>query len=68
MSRTLLSTLIGKGLHFKVPTKEEQEEIGIQHSNTLLLCDVFGKPVAQVEVDDLFDHEGNRFENDVEFP
>lgn len=66
--RTKLSTLIGKGLHFKVPTAEEQAEIGIQHSNTLLLCDVFGKPLVQVEVDDLFDQEGNRFENDVNFP
>ena len=64
--KTKLSTIIGKGLHFRKPTAEEQEEIGQQHSATLLLCDVFDKPVAQVEVDDLFDHEGNRFEVDIE--
>lgn len=64
--RTKLSTIIGKGLHFRKPTPEEQEEIGRQHSATLLLCDVFDKPLVQVEIDDLFDHEGNRFEVDID--
>lgn len=64
---TKLSTVMPIILHLRKPTTKEQRElIGEQCSPTLLLCDASDKVVAQIEVNDLFDHEGNRFEVDIE--
>lgn len=64
--RTLLSTIIGESLTLRKPTALEQQEIGPQHSQTLIVADSTGKCVAMIEVDDIFDHEGNRFEVDID--
>lgn len=55
MERDPLSSLIGKTI-----TSLEDAP-----NNAIFLCGPDGTPFAQVSRDDIFDAEGNRFEDDV---
>lgn len=70
MERQSLAGLLrenkGPRLHFKEPdpkSRLESHKQAIRH-NMLLLCSHYGKVVAMVGVDDLFDADGNRFQDD----
>jgi len=65
MSRTKISTLTRQPLYLRQPTEAEQKEINPQGSATFLLVDGSNKAVAMIEIDDLFDENGNRFEDDT---
>lgn len=70
MERTPLTSIIrehrGPRLHVKEPdpkSRLESHKQAVKH-NMLLLCSHYGKVVAMVGVDDLFDANGNRFQDD----
>lgn len=65
--REPLSSLFSRKLHFKVPDPKSRvfaHRQAVKH-DCLLLCTHYGKVVAMVGRDDLFDPDGNRFACDI---
>lgn len=65
--KTRLSELVNRPIMIRVPTDREQALVGIEDSATLMIVTADNTEIlGQIEVDDLFDQDGNRFEVDIE--
>ena len=66
--RTKLSTLLNRPVILRPPTLEEYtRDVNSFKDNTILICETdSNKPVAHIEVADIFDWDGNYFDIDCE--